>query len=207
MVRSEAQTRECDSLRKTASKLQSSITKTWNLAPKTPMFLKKLKEATKDANGNEKAPTKRYNRLISGHAYKLAASGAALHVAALLEREAEDYRIDAPTSSRSFPLLPKVSKGAIALLEQFLCAFAAQGTSNAVAIRTALNPVVVDKHGNEKCAAKRQNRRYVRAGFEQAAADVFGAASPVAKMYTVAAAPSKRKDEADAEYTPPARED
>ena len=177
---------------------------TWALAPKAPMFQRKAdpnaaKRFRIDPSTGKKNEFKvvRTNRLISGHAYKIAASGAARAVSARLAMEAKSLRLGISSESKKVPWFPSYSKGAIALMEQFLCAYGQEAFSNAVSVRVSLN------------THKRVTPKMMKMGFERAHESVFGATVPGARAVFVAALPkksSKKKEdnaaEEEAEWNP-----
>lgn len=165
---------------------------TWGLAPKCPMFQRKAdpnapKRFRVDPHtGKKKEITVvRTNRLISGHAYKVAASGAARAVSARLHMEANRLRLGIGTESKKVPWFPSYSKGSIALLEQFLCAYGQEAFSNAVSVRVGLN------------THKRVTPKMMKMGFERAHESVFGSSVPGARSVFVAPLPKKIKKKDD----------
>ena len=79
------------------------------------------------------------------------------------------------------PWLPAVSKGAIALIEQFLCAYSQEATRHAVSVRVGVTD------------AKRLNGRFLKMGYDQADQDIFGAAMPAPRNVIVCKPDSKTK--------------
>ena len=144
---------------RSSKEIKGLTKKTWDQAPRAPMFVKKTKEP-----GVGKKKITRTNRLISNHAFKVAASGAAAYVQAVLNDEAKAYRVEISNDeAKRYPSLPTMSKGAVAMIEGFLCAYAQQATSNAVEIRKALG------------SHQRLNAKLVAYGFKAADAAIFGA--------------------------------
>jgi len=188
---------------KGAKVLKKSTNDTWKLAPKAPMFTRK----TKSVAGKKKVV--RTKRLIGGHAYKIAASGAANFVAAVLKREAGVLRAPIGEESKRVPWLPSVSKGAIALLEQFLCAYAQTATRHAVTVRQGLGGT--DKTGKPKPLFVRLNGKCMKVGYDQADSEVFGSCMPAPRQVLICKAPKKavKKDgkdkpaAEDGDYEPP----
>lgn len=160
-----------------AKTLKQCANKTWNLAPKTPMFLRKSKSAA----GKKKST--RTKRLIGGHAYKIVASGAAGWVNAVMQREAAAFRTTIGSESKRVPWLPSISKGAIALIEQFLCAYAQTATRHAVSVRQGLGHI--DKSGKHVDLVARLNGKLMRLGYETADAEIFGTAAPAPRATLV----------------------
>ena len=128
--------------------------KTWGLAKRCPMFTKK----TVDKKTGKKK-TVRTNRLINNHAYKIVGSGAAQWVQAVLQREAKAFRVSHEAEVPQAPFLPTFSPGAVALFEQFLCAYAQDATRNAVSIRDGLNTCKRLNGGMMKLGYKATNER------------------------------------------------
>ena len=155
-----------------AKQVRKATDATWALAPKCPMFTrkgdpkKKYKRFNKKTGEEEEYKVVRTNRLISSHAYKVAASGAAQAAVAFLSREADKLRLKVDKESPKAPFLPGFSVGAKALLEQFLCAYAAEGFANAIAIKDTLK------------THKRPTAKMMHLGFQAAHASVFHAACP-----------------------------
>lgn len=136
--------------------------KTWGVAKKCPMFTKR---SIDKKTGKKK--TVRTNRLINNHAYKIVGSGAAQWVQAVLQREGKAFRVSPETEVSQAPFLPTFSPGAIALFEQFLCAYAQDATRNAVSIRDGLN------------TCKRLNGGMMKLGYKATNERVFQSCMPV----------------------------
>ena len=168
---------------KAAKMLKNQCNKTWNLAPKAPMFTRKSKSIA----GKKKVV--RTKRLIGGHAYKICASGAAGWVHAIMQREAHEFRTSIGTESKRAPWLPSISKGAIALIEQFLCAYAQEATRHAVSVRQGLGRM---KDGRHVDMFTRLNGKLMKIGYDAADAAIFGSSMPVPRT-TVVCKPMKAK--------------
>jgi hypothetical protein len=155
---------------KAAKTLKTQCNKTWNLAPKAPMFTRK----SKTASGKKKVV--RTKRLIGGHAYKICASGAAGWVNSVMQREANAFRTSIRSESKRVPWLPSVGKGAIALIEQFLCAYAQEATRHAVSVRLT--------------------GKLMKLGYDTADAAIFANSMPAPRM-TIVCKPDQvaKKDE------------
>ena len=136
--------------------------KTWALAKHCPMFTKK----SIDKKTGKKSVI-RTKRLINSHAYRVVASGAAQWVHAVLQRESKAFRVAHEAEAQQAPFLPSFSPGAIAILEQFLCAYAQDATSNAIAVRDGLK------------THKRLNAGLMKLGFSQTNERVFQSCMPV----------------------------
>lgn len=148
--------------------------KTWGLAKHCPMFTKK----SVDKKTGKKA-TIRTKRLINSHAWKVVASGSAQWAHSVLQRESKAFRINYEGESQQAPLLPTFSPGAIALCEQFLCAYAQDATRNAVSIRDGLN------------THKRLNAGLMKLGFKQTNERVFQSCMPVPRNLMICKPPKK----------------
>jgi len=185
MVAVSAHRQSAQAVLKGVKTLRTATNKTWNLAPKAPMFTRKSK------NDKGKKKVVRTKRLIGGHSWKILASGAAAYANAVLQREAAALRVQIGTESKRVPWLPSVSKGAIALCEQFMCAYAQEATRNAVDVRVGLGKV--NKSGEHIDYFKRLNGKCMKIGYDQADECVFGA-SMLAPRTMVICKPEKKKD-------------
>lgn len=157
-----------------ARQIKKAANNTWRLAPKTPMFTRKSKTT------GDKKKVVRTKRLISNHAFKIHASGGAAYANAVFQAEAKAYRLDIGRESKRVPWLPSVSPGAIALLEQFLCAYAQTATQNAADIRVGLQ------------SHKRLSGKLMKLGFDQADSAIFGSSMPAPRA-TLICRPVKKK--------------
>lgn len=184
-----------------AREIKKATNKVWRLAPKAPMFTRKPNKPT--AKGEKKVV--RTKRLIGNHAYKILASGAAAHAGAVFQNEAKAFRLSVDAESKRAPWLPSVSPGAIAMLEQFVCAYAQTATQHAVDIRVGLN------------SHKRLNNKLMKLGYDQADADIFGSTMPVARTTVICAPVVKKRSaaktadgkegEEEEDYNPPDAEE
>ena len=175
-----AHRQSADNVLKGAKQLRTHTNKVWQLAPKCPMFTRKIAKDVKGAPPTKKVV--RTKRLINNHAYKIASSGAAGWANEVLARESTQLRLPYKSESKRAPWLPSVTKGAISLLEHFLCAYAQQATRNAVNTRDALK------------SHKRLNGALMQVGFEQADADIFGTAMLVpSRVFVMNPDPVKKK--------------
>ena len=181
-----------------SKKVKRAVNATWALAPKAPMFTRKSKSAA----GKKKIT--RTNRLVAGHAFKIVASGAAQYTASVLSHEAGTLRVGIGGESKRCPWLPSFSKGALAMIEGFLCAYAQESTRNAVNIRKGLN------------SHKRLNGKLMKLGYDAADAAIFGVCAPAPRSVIICkpekrAAPGKKgekpAEEADGDYAPPPEAD
>lgn len=171
---------------KAAKTLKTQCNKVWNLAPKAPMFTRK----SKTASGKKKVV--RTKRLIGGHAYKIVASGAAGWVNSVMQREANAFRTSIGTESKRVPWLPSVGKGAIALIEQFLCAYAQEATRHAVSVRQGLGRV--DKKTQKHFPlCTRLTGKLMKLGFDTADKAIFANSMAVPRMTIVCKADAVAK--------------
>ena len=162
---------------KSARIIRAATNQTWNLANKAPMYTRKtIGKAKTTAKGNKVVRTK---RLINGHAYKIAASGAAAYATAVMKREGESFRVPVNNESKRCPWQVSITKGAIAVLEGFLCAYTQEATRHAVSIKTGLG------------THQRLNGKLMKLGYELADANVFGSATPCARNLIVCKPPKK----------------
>ena len=183
-----------------AKDIKKATNAVWGLAPKAGMFVKKPNPDAKprySKKSGKEIKVVRTNRLISSTAYLVAASGAAAAVNAQVAAEAKKLRIDMESEKTRVPWLPRYSKGAIALLEQFLCAYAQEAFYNAKEMQETLGT-------HEKVS-----KDMIRVGFERAHANVFGASAPgaarvaVVPSYMIPKPPKKgekEKKDADPEF-------
>jgi hypothetical protein len=185
--------------------LRKATNQTWNLAPKAPMFTRKSKSVA----GKKKVV--RTKRLIGGHAYKIVASGAAGYAQAVLKREAAAFRQTIGEESKRVPWLPSIGKGAIAVLEQFLCAYAQEATRHAVSVRVGLGHTD-KKSGEFKPLFTRLNGKLMKMGYDQADAQVFATTMPAPRTLMVCKplkkvvakkGESKSNDAEDGDYQAP----
>ena len=206
MVKPSAHRQSATAVMKAAKTLKTQCNKTWNLAPKAPMFTRKSKTVA----GKKKVV--RTKRLIGGHAYKICASGAAGWVNSIMQREAGAFRTTIGAESKRVPWLPSIGKGAIALIEQFLCAYAQEATRHAVSVRQGLGRV--DKaSGKHIDLCTRLNGKLMKLGYDTADAAVFGSAMPVPRAMVVckpdkkvAKKGGKGKEAEDGDYEAPEAE-
>lgn len=190
------------SLLRAAKSIKKATNDTWGLAPKAPMFQRK----TKTSAGKKKIV--RTKRVIGTHAFRVASSGAAAYVSSVMQHECKALRVPMTEESKRCPWLPSMTKGAIAVLESFLTAYAQEATRHAVSIKNGLGT-------KEAPLYKRLNGRLMRAGYDLANEAVFGSGSPAPSVLTVLKKPTKStkkngKSEEDAaderDYAPPEAE-
>jgi hypothetical protein len=203
--------------RKSALELQTAsrtigdaMKKTWRLAPKAPMFTRKT------VSGTGKRKVTRTNRLIGSHTFKILASGAAQYTARVLAHEANALRISIGSESKRCPWLPAFSRGAISMMQGFVCAYAQEGTRNAVNMKKALGRYVTDpKTGKEKFVGqKRLNGKLMKMGYDTADESIFGSCAMVPRHIMICRsekkAPGKKNEDGsneDKDYVPPVQAD
>lgn len=177
---------------KDAREIRNQCNKTWNVANKAPMYTRVAKSKDGKKAGKKIVRTK---RLINNHAYKIAASGAAAYVSSVLKREGDIFRVATNPESKRCPWLPSVSKGAIAVLEAFLCAYSQEATRNAVSVRKGI------------MGSKRLNGKLMKLGYDRADEAIFGASMPAPRSVLITKPDKKIKkgDEKkeDGDYNPP----
>ena len=161
-----------------AHQVRDLTNKTWALAPKCPMFMRKQQK------GGE-AKYSRTNRLVRSHVYQIVASGAALYAQTVLQEEAAVLRTTIGKEKKRVPWLPRLSKGGVAMIEHFLCAYAQEAMRHAAAIRVANN------------TGKRLTAALVRAGFEEVNSAIADATSLVPSGAVFMKAPSKNQKKSD----------
>jgi hypothetical protein len=174
-----------------------AISKTWQIADKSRMMLKKPADGKAYAEGE----TKRTLRMISSPAWKVAASGAAARVASTLGKESSVLRSAVAPGIKSndknelvlelpmTPWVPSLSKGAQMALEHFLCAFTQEAARNALSIRKLANK-------------RRLDVSMINAGFDAATESIFGGASPAPRVTFVQSAVKKAKSSKSDKHEP-----
>jgi len=172
-----------------AKKLRRVQDKLWNNAAHAPIF---CKEAGKDKNGKQ---LYRSARLIGGHAYQIAASGAATAVVRELKGDCAAFGMEYEAST-GMPSFPRISVGAKMALEQFMAAYVQEAVCNAKATMT-----YIGKH-------KRLTRSYLRTAFADANESIFNASGPAARAAVIvplkkAVKKDGKKDDDEADYTAP----
>ena len=193
------------SLLRAAKDIKKATNATWNLAPKAPMFTRK----TKTQSGKKKVV--RTKRVIGTHAFRIAASGAASYASAVLQRESNALRVPMSDVSKRCPWLPSVTKGAIAVLESFLTAYAQEATRHAVSIKTGLGGVS-NKTMQHEPLYKRLNGKLMKMGYEAADQAIFGTCMPAPSVVTVCKLPKKikkgdeKEEKEEKDYAPPEAE-
>ena len=187
--------------------LRTQCNKTWNLAPKAPISRAKSKTVA----GKKKVV--RTKRLIGVRVQDLRV-GRGGWVNAVMQREASAFRTGIQFESKRVPWLPSISKGAIALIEQFLCAYAQEATRHAVSVRVGLGRTN-RANGEWIPMCTRLNAKLMKLGYDAADAGIFGSAMPVPRA-TLVCKPDKKtpakdkggksKDAEDGDYEAPEAE-
>ena len=158
--------------------------RTWSLAARAPIFCKISKKNM--GNGRSKK-TYRSARLIGRHAYKIAASGAAMNAIRIADQECKTLRVTPVEENARAPWLPAVSKGAQMVLEQFLCALSQEAAYRAHAVRQGTS------------SSKRMNGAHMQFGWEATVDNVFGASAPLPRSMIVLHDEVEKKAEKKAE--------
>ena len=189
-------------LLKGARTIAKKINDTWQVGPKARMFTRKPDPQKKyfrtDKRSGQRVEYKvvRTNRLVSGHAYKLALSGAALNAAAVFNSDGGAYNTAVEGEKSRSPWLPAMSSGATLMLEQFLCAYAQEATAHARDVRVVLN-TVTKEDGTSHCTQKRLTGGTMKLAFDAVDARVFGAAAPSSRVVVCNARAKAKKEKAD----------
>ena len=152
-----------------AKVIKKAVNETWKRAPKAPMFTRKPNPKAKVRYHPKTGKPMKIiytKRLITGHGYQIAASGAAVAAMGVYSKEAATLRLEMEKESANTPFLPRYSTGAKALLEQFLCAYSQEAFFNAYCMKEALQ------------THKRVTAKMMDIGFRRAHKSVFAAAAP-----------------------------
>jgi hypothetical protein len=152
--------------------------RTWSLAARAPIFCKITKKSM--GNGRSKK-TYRSARLIGRHAYKIAASGAAMNAVRIANQDCSLLRVTPAEENSRAPWLPGVSRGAQMVLEQFLCALSQEAAYRAHAVRQGTS------------SSQRMNADHMKFGWEATVDSVFGAAAPLPRSMIVLADEAEKK--------------
>ena len=190
--------------------VRQAMKKTWNLAPKAPMFTRKSNPAKPG-----KREVTRTNRLIGSHAFKIIASGAAQHAARVIAHEANALRVDVGTESSRCPWLTRFSRGACSMMTGFACAYAQEALRNSENIRKGLGSWKTKPDGSKVFVGqKRLNGKLMKMGYDAADESIFYSCTLVPRHPVICKLENKvsgknrsEKDgqnNPDAEYEPPA---
>jgi len=161
--------------------------KLWRIARNAPFLQKRI--VKKNADGSSRR-VMRPNRLVSSHAFKILASGAALNVANTLKQDADTLRIpigtpDNPGELRSAAWLPGIGAPTTHLFEQFLAAYVQQSVMKAVDIKNSFG-----KH-------HKITKKCMQLAMQATNESIFGtgmASGPVIQDTNKAAAPPASKE-------------
>lgn len=157
MVKMDAVRQSPQNILSNAKQSRVAFDKMWNAASRAPMFCKISKSSIRGLNKR----SYRTARLVSDHAYKIAASGAVATAARVFDDECKTLSIEPKAENARAPWLPGISKGARILIEQFLCAVAQEATLKAHAVREGSG------------STKRLNGKQMRIGWEAVFETVF----------------------------------
>jgi len=165
-----------------ARKLRRLTDKMWNEASHAPMFYKESEKVTRDEKGKiiKKSIVRRSARLVNGHAYCIAAAGAASSVVREMRLKCSNMGIDYESTTGS-PCLPMLSKGTKMVLEQFLAAYVQEAVLNAMHTMKSIG-----KH-------KRLNGKLIKGAFEEVNEQIFTAAGPAPRATIVVPLPKAAK--------------
>lgn len=147
--------------------------KLYNAANHAPMFCKELEKKGKDGRS-----ARRCQRAIGGHAWGIAASGAAGALVHELKADLDAAGIGYD-STTSAPCLPAFAKGSKFVLEQFMAAYVQEGIAAALAIMKTCT------------SRKRLNAKITDAAFKEVNASIFAASTPAPRAVVVV--PLKKK--------------
>lgn len=176
-----------------------ALDKIWNASARAPVFCKITKRQIKGVSKK----TYRTNRLISSHAFNVAASGAAAVAASAGEARCKQLRLSSEPEGSRAPWLPQLSKGSKMMLTQFLCAL-----SQEAAIK---GHVAREGSGN----TKRLSAKHMRIGWGAVYDTVFASSSAMPRSVFVAPVEPKKArvgkkngkravvDDEDDAYAPP----
>lgn len=167
--------------------------KLWNSAAQSPMF---CKEAGTDCNGRA---LRRSARLIGGHAYQIAASGAAAALTREMMGDCQTFGIKYQMKgTKTTVVLPALAKGSKFALEQFCCAYVQEAMLAATRMMSSLG-----KH-------KRLNKAVMKAAFEEVNKSIFYASGPAPRATIVVPlkknASGQKTAPEDEDYVAPAGE-
>lgn len=180
-----------------ASESRKGFDALWSDAAHAPIFCRT--KTVLGADGKKKT-TRRTSRLISSMAFKVAASGAALHAKATLGNECREVRVSPRSELKRNPWMPSVTDGACMMLEQFICAVAQEAAERAHIYR-------------ESAGCKRLNRTFTQLGWKATVQSVFASTMHAPREVFVMRDDGKKKRKTDktaqedGEYTPPDEDD
>lgn len=186
-----------------AKGVQKNLNGAWNCAARCPMFCRIKEKVLSDGT---KKKLYRSARLVSAHAIKIAATGAAMNAQQTLGLECQHLRMDVMHESSRAPWMPTVSPGARFALEHFLCALAQEAALKADIIRGGSG------------SSQRVSQKHMAAAWDMVFEDVFATTTFMPKRnYNLfvhkkkaapkkAAAPKKKRQaqEEDEDFEDPA---
>ncbi len=167
-----------------AKLLRRTLDKAWSSAHLAPLF---CREAGVNKHGK---PLRRSTRLIGGHAYSIAASGAAAAVVHELKRDLEGLGLKYASRVSSSAMLPTLSKGAKTALEAFLASYVQEALLVATRAQKALG------------GRKRLSATIVSDAFARTNESIFFASSPAPRA-TIVVPLRKAKAAADEDFVAP----
>ena len=104
-----------------SANVQTSVSKTWNLARKAPFFTKRS----------------RAHSIVNRQAFKIAAAGCGVSVTKNLREDASRFRLNLLKESNRAPFVPTFTEGAISMIEQHLVCAIQEATTIAGYVREA----------------------------------------------------------------------
>ena len=175
-----------------ARELRRMHDKIWNGASHAPMFYKEYEKVSKDSKGKivKKSMVRRSARLINGHAFQIAAAGAASAAIREMRTDCANLGIDY-TSTTSSPFLPALAKCTKLVLEQFLAAYIQEVVLSATQGMTSI------------AKYKRLNGKVVKEAFHDVNQQIFNSAGPAPRTTVVVplSKPTKKKKTTTTEAT------
>ena len=185
---------------KEIAKAQDNV---WKVASKAPMFCRVYKKTIDKAGGKkgkkgdkaETADVKRSVRLISGHAFGLAAAGAAQTIAREQQIDCQNLGIEfSRLNDKGTPVCQsQLTPGYKYMLEQYMCAYVQECVHTARNMLKALPPRV------------RLNRDIMKYACNEVNEQLFYASAVGPRQVFVVPLPKKNKPKE--EFTPPTEEE
>jgi hypothetical protein len=176
--------------------IANSYNKLWNAASKAPMYCKVFTKKGKDANSKKTITktVKRTQRLISGHAYGIASTGAAQAIAREQQIDCERLGVEFDrTNDKGTPVAQAQLTPAFKfMVEQFMCSYVQECV---YAARTSMQ--AVGKH-------TRLNRGIMKLACSEVNEQLFAASGLAPRNVYVVPLLKKKKDE---DFKPASKED
>ena len=176
--------------------IANSYNKLWNCAAKAPMYAKLFKKTGKDPKTKKTVATtvKRTRRLIGGHAYGIAATGAAQALAREQQIDCQRLGIEFDrTNDKGTPVAQaQLTPAYKFMVEQFMCAYVQECV---YAARTSMK--AVGKH-------TRLNRGIMKLACGEVNEQLFAASGIAPRNVYVVPLLKKKKDE---DFKPASKED